>query len=271
MNKNIIKILVATLLFCICVAPLCGASVNNYVERQSVEAQIVETQVVSTTNLKAKNKTIKAKKKNKMEIGYIKSNVNMKKKPKKSSKTIKVVKFNKKIKYKKYNNKWAIVKYKNKKGYIPLKQIKKKRVKSTTYKTPDSKLMSYMSYRAITNTSSNQYKLQQIAYTGKYGIRQVNGRYCIAVGSYYTTKIGTYIDLILKNGTTIPCILADCKDDSHTDGNNILTFDGSLAEFVVDTNSLVYNARYTGDVHNACKKWQSNIVKIKIYKKVEKF
>lgn len=252
----------------LCVAPLYGANINNNVENKTNSS--VKVQASTYSDLKSNNNK-QNKKKYKWKTGYAKSDVEMKKKAKSSSKTIKNIKFNKKIKYTKYNKKWAIVKYKGKKGYILLKKVGKKSIKCITYNTPDSKLMSYMSYKAITNTSSKQYKLQQKAYTGKYGIRQVKGRFCIAVGSYYTTTIGTYIDLILENGTVIPCILADCKADEHTDGNNILTYDGSLAEFVVDTDSLVYDAKYTGDIHNACKKWQSDIVKIKIYKKVEKF
>lgn len=263
MSKKIIKVLMTTLLFCCLVAPFYGVNSNKIKilnQTETVEAQTVQSL-----------KSINSKKQYKWKTGYIKSSINVKKYPKKSSKTIKTLTFNKKIKYIKYNKSWAIIEYKSKKGFIPLAQIKKKSTKSTTYNTPNSKLMSYMSYKTITDTSSKQYKLQKNAYTGKYGIRQVNGRYCVAVGSFYTTKIGTYIDLILKNGTVIPCVLADCKDDSHTDSRNILTFDGSLAEFVVDTNNLVYKAKYTGNIHNACKKWKSDVVKIKIYKKVEKF
>lgn len=267
MKKNITKILVITLLFYCSAAPLCGANINNNEEKTNfneiIEAQSVE-KLSSATNENQKQN-------HEWKIGYTKSAINMKKNARNSSKNVKNIPFNAKIKYSKYNKKWAFVKYKKKRGYVLLKQINKKITKLTVYNTPKSKLMSYMSYKAITNISSKQYRLQQIAYTGKYGIRQVNGRYCIAVGSYYTTKVGTYIDLILKNGTVIPCILADCKDNKHTDENNILTYDGSLAEFVVDTNSLVYNAKYTGDIHNVCKKWQSDIVKIKIYKKIEKF
>lgn len=268
MNTKVFKILIISLLFCICVATIYGAKINKLEYETNDFNKIIE--ITTNKSLKLQSSKIKKKtqnKKIKWKTGYLKTNTKMMK----ENKTIKTIVFNTKVKYVKHNKKWALVKYKGKKGYILNKRIAKKPVKSTTYNTPHSKLMSYMSYRAITNTSSNQYKLQQIAYTGKYGIRQVNGRYCIAVGSYYTTRIGTYIDLILKNGAIIPCILADCKANQHTDSRNILTYDGSLAEFVVDMNSLVYSARYSGDIHNACNKWKSDIVKIKIYKKVEKF
>ena len=128
-----------------------------------------------------------------------------------------------------------------------------------------------MSYRNITSKSSDQYKLQQMAYTGTYGIRQVNGRFCVAVGSAYTTQIGQYIDLVLEDGTIIPCILGDCKADEHTDSRNILTSDGSLAEFVVDVPSLSKTVRYTGDISTACDDWESIITRIIIYDKVEEF
>ena len=128
-----------------------------------------------------------------------------------------------------------------------------------------------MSYKSITSKSSDQYKMQQIAYTGNYGIRQVNGRYCIAVGSAYTTKIGQYIDLVLEDGTIIPCILADCKADIHTDSNNICTSDGSLAEFIVDTIALSKTVRYTGDISTACEDWESMITQVIVYDKKEEF
>lgn len=136
---------------------------------------------------------------------------------------------------------------------------------------PYNRIKSYMSYKNITSRSSDQYKLQQMAYTGTYGIRQVNGRFCVAVGSAYTTQIGQYIDLVLEDGTIIPCILGDCKADEHTDSRNILTSDGSLAEFVVDVPSLSKTVRYTGDISTACDDWESMITRIIIYDKVEGF
>lgn len=136
---------------------------------------------------------------------------------------------------------------------------------------PYNRIKSYMSYKNITSKSSDQYKLQQMAYTGTYGIRQVNGRFCVAVGSAYTTQIGQYIDFVLEDGTIIPCILGDCKADEHTDSRNILTSDGSLAEFVVDVPSLSKTVRYTGDISTACDDWESMITRIIIYDKVEEF
>ena len=71
----------------------------------------------------------------------------------------------------------------------------------TAYAAPyTSGMKSYMPYsvgdKSIFTQSSNQYKLQELCNTGNYGIRQYNGRYCVAIGSYFGTAIGQYFDLI---------------------------------------------------------------------------
>ena len=138
---------------------------------------------------------------------------------------------------------------------------------------PRNHIKSYMGYHMITATSSPQYRLQHtLAYTGNYGIRQVNGRYCVALGSAYITKIGTYFDLILENGTVIPCILADQKDDKDTDSSNKITeHDMSLTEFVVSEWSLSSNVTRMGDISYAANSWNSPVKYIKIYDYVEEF
>ena len=115
----------------------------------------------------------------------------------------------------------------------------------TSYTMPStSGFKSYMSYKAITSTSSPQYKLQHsYAYTGDYGIRQVNGRYCIAIGTFSGASIGTYVDLILNNGTTIHCIIGDFKSNAHTDASNMMTSNGCVSEFIVDMNSFNSTAK----------------------------
>lgn len=102
-----------------------------------------------------------------------------------------------------------------------------------------TKFKSYMSYKAITLTSSDQYKLQQIAYTGDYGIRMVDGRYCVALGSRWGKKIGTKLDVYLDDGTVLKVILGDQKQDRHTDSTNSFGLhNGDVLEFIVDTGSI---------------------------------
>lgn len=50
----------------------------------------------------------------------------------------------------------------------------------------DTSFKSYMDYRTITSTTSDQYALQKQAYTDEFGLRKVGGFYCIALGTYYT-------------------------------------------------------------------------------------
>lgn len=135
----------------------------------------------------------------------------------------------------------------------------------------NNSIKSYMDYRCITLRSSKQYKLQHsLAYTGDHGLRMVNGRYCIAVGSYYTTTIGQYIDVELSNGNVIHGILADCKSDAHTDSTHRINPNGSVVEFVVDTRTLDSTAKRMGDI-SYVNGWNSKIVNIKVYNTVEKF
>lgn len=126
---------------------------------------------------------------------------------------------------------------------------------------------SYMDYRAITSINSLQYILQNdYAYTGNYGIRMVNNRYCIAVGSHFTTNVGQYIDLVLENGTVIQCILADQKADVHTDEDNIVTMhNGCMSEFVVDTDSLDYMAKICGDISYCEDNWDSRVIEVIVH------
>lgn len=132
-------------------------------------------------------------------------------------------------------------------------------------------IKTYMSYRAITSKSSRQYKLQNsLAYTDDNGLRMVNGRYCVALGSYYTTTIGQWVDIELENGEVIHGILADGKADKHTDETNRICFDGSVVEFVVDTKTLDETAKKMGDI-SYLNNWNSKVNSIKVYDKIEVF
>ena len=98
---------------------------------------------------------------------------------------------------------------------------------------------SYESYKSITNTSSPQYALQQEAYTGDYGIRMVDGRYCVAMGSYWATEIGTKMDVTLETGEVIPVILGDNKQDIHTDSTHKYgSTNHDVLEFIVDMSEI---------------------------------
>lgn len=105
----------------------------------------------------------------------------------------------------------------------------------------------YESYTCINNTSSAQYALQQEAYTGDYGIRMVDGRYCVAMGTYWTTEIGTCMDIYLESGEVIPVILGDLKQNIHTDETNRYGLTNhDVLEFIVDMSEVPDEVLYSG-------------------------
>lgn len=144
-----------------------------------------------------------------------------------------------------------------------------------SYRIPHNNgFKSYMSYKAITHKSSKQYKIQnEYAYTGTYGIRQVNERFCVAVGTFFQMEVGTYFDLVLENGTVIPCILSDVKDNKHTLSDNITTAsNGCVSEFITDIKCLPCKVRNnkgtgTGDISDCCAEWDSPVKEIRVYEK----
>lgn len=127
------------------------------------------------------------------------------------------------------------------------------------------------SYTAITNQSTINYQLTHSANTttDELGFRKYDGRYLIAVGSGVCAQTGTYIDVKLKNGKVIPCIMGDGKADIHTDKNNIYTNVNSTyccSEFIVDRNKLDSKAKKTGNV-SCLNGWDSPVVEMKVYNK----
>lgn len=211
----------------------------------------------------------------KKKLGYIIENVNIRKKPSTKSKILDTFSYGDKISYYDYNKKWATVKYKGEFAYVRKKYISKKKpsldIKNTLSVPSYSGYKSWMPYTAITSTSSPQYKLQhQYAYTGNYGVRMVNDRYCVALGSYFEYKIGQYFDLVLKNGSVIKCVMSDQKADEHTDEDNIFTIQSDslcMSEFIIDRSELDSNAKNMGDVSYCCDDWRSPVVEVIIYKK----
>lgn len=81
----------------------------------------------------------------------------------------------------------------------------------------------YAYYTAVTATGSPQYKLLNgpDCYTDtKTGIRMVDDCYCIALGSYYGSTIGTKYKIRLSSGQSFNAILCDQKSNRHTDDNH---------------------------------------------------
>ena len=201
--------------------------------------------------------------------GWTITNVNVRSEPSTDCEVLEVYPFNTPIQYYKFNDEWAKIVYPTGYAYMSLQYISNEKLNYRDYTVPiTSGFKSYMPYTAITSKSSPQYKLQQIAYTGTYGIRQYDNRYCVAIGTAFNADVGTYFDLILANGTVIPCIVADIKADRHTDSNNMITIaNGCLTEFIVDSSALNKNAKRMGDISYCNEDWDSRVEKIRVYDK----
>lgn len=122
---------------------------------------------------------------------------------------------------------------------------------ATLYEMPhNSAFKAYMSYKKITNKSSKQYRLQQSATTDSNGLRRYNGRYMVAVGSYFGAPVGTYLDVELSTGELLRCVIGDRKQDIHTDSLNLQAHNGNIIEFIVDVKALDPHVASSGDISN---------------------
>lgn len=103
--------------------------------------------------------------------------------------------------------------------------------------------------------------------TNESGFQMINDRYLVAMGTRFGLTIGQYFDIVLENGTIIPCILGDEKDDNDTDITNTFTTHSRCAtEFIVSTDKLPKNVLLAGDVSIFCDEWDSPVVEIIKYK-----
>ena len=198
------------------------------------------------------------------------TNVNIRKHPYLGSEVIGVLNFNTHFMYSIVIDDWAQIEYKGEVAYIHSDYITDTEPSYTKYLIPpNSGFKSFMSYKAITDKTSKQYIIQsQYVYTGNYGLRQVYGRYCVAIGTAFNAEIGDYADLILENGEVIPIVVSDIKDDKDTEKNNIVTMsNGCVSEFIVDDSMLSSEIKKVGDISACNDKWGSKVTLIKIYHK----
>ena len=124
----------------------------------------------------------------------------------------------------------------------------------------------YMDYRTITDTSSPQWQLQQRSHTDQNGLRKVNDRYCVALGSAFGTKIGAKYVIELETGAQFRCILADQKADKDTNAQHTADMNGAVVEFIIDSQYLPDRVKTMGDV--SCIDGMEGKIK-RIYKEVK--
>lgn len=110
----------------------------------------------------------------------------------------------------------------------------------------------WMSYRAITNKASDQWALQQDAWTDADGFRRYGdeGYYMVALGTYYASRCGKTFDITFEGGETIRCIVGDIKADIHTDPLHQHR-NGNVVEFIVDGGVISKLCKRMGDMSYA--------------------
>lgn len=137
---------------------------------------------------------------------------------------------------------------------------------STVYTSMDvpkylnTSFKSYMDYRCITDSNSEQYKyLKKWAWSDYDGFMRVDGEkdlgitdnyYCIALGSYYGTTIGTKYKITLSSGNYFYGVLSECKDNSDTNSTHQYGIDNNdIIEFLVNTPLLVNDVKTVGSAN----------------------
>ena len=136
----------------------------------------------------------------------------------------------------------------------------------------------YTAYTWYTLAGSPHMALQQIAKTDKHGLRVVTDadgveRYCVAMGAAWAgghyEHIGRCIDIVMANGHTLHCVLADTKKDKHTEHGEGLYGAGNhdLIEFIVDMTALVPAAARMGDCSFCGEEFVGDAVEVRVFDK----
>lgn len=123
----------------------------------------------------------------------------------------------------------------------------------------NSSFKTYMDYRTVTNTNSAQYKyIHKWGWSDNEGFMRCNGErdlgieddyYMIALGSYYGTIIGTKYKITTDTGNVFYGVLADCKDDRHTNSTKQYARNKDVVEFIVNTDKLNSDVKLYGSAN----------------------
>lgn len=142
--------------------------------------------------------------------------------------------------------------YQPRESYIKETVVKEQVNKSFEIPQGDCSSFLYMDYRAITDTSSKQWELQQTAWTDSDGFRRIGDDYCVALGTYYG-NVGDRLRITTDKGNSYLVIMSDAK------GSDAVFYDGvhswyhyagngyNVVEFVVATEYLPYEVTLSGN------------------------
>ena len=132
---------------------------------------------------------------------------------------------------------------------VATQEQKNNTVSTRTTSVNNKDFKSYMSYKAITSRSSKQWQLQQYAYTDGNGIRCIDGRPMVAVGTGWGLVVGDTALVTCANGNSFEVVIGDIKADVHTlSDNKTGAANGCRCEFIVDSSVLNNNVKVMGNV-----------------------
>lgn len=105
----------------------------------------------------------------------------------------------------------------------------------------------YMDYKRLSKSFEGR-KIVETGYVDEFGLRRVNGAYCVALGTYYG-RVGDIFRVTLSTGVQVKVIKCDTKSDDHTDSTHRYTTKSNcMMEFLVDESKLSGDISSSGNV-----------------------
>ncbi len=121
----------------------------------------------------------------------------------------------------------------------------------------------YMGWQKVTSPKSQQWAFREAAGMtfDPEGFAVVDNRYVIACTTTFG-NIGDYVDFYQEDGSVIPCVIGDFKNQSDAGCNAYGHLDGDcIIEFVVDENSWYPNGHANPGTESCHPEWNQDIVK----------
>lgn len=105
----------------------------------------------------------------------------------------------------------------------------------------------YMDYKRLSKNFEGR-KIVETGYVDEFGLRRVNGAYCVALGTYYG-RIGDIFRVTLSTGVQVKVVKCDTKSNDHTDSTHRYTTKSNcMMEFLVDESKLSDSISSSGNV-----------------------
>lgn len=124
-------------------------------------------------------------------------------------------------------------------------------------------------HTAVTDKTSPQWRLEQIATTDELGrriVKDANGewRYLVALPVYWAggtfSDIGRCVDIKMANGAVLKCVLADIKKIEHSlNGEGKYGAKGEVIEVICDKERLIEAVLKSGDASRFGAEWQGDV------------